>query len=385
MRIVHVTGYYVRGMAYQENLLPAGQAELGHDVAVITGTNDPDFGFNSATRFHARGQFEERSVTVVRLPHYVEFVNRGPVLRGIYRAIESHRPDILFIHDVGYSLLVGLLFKLRNPSVRLHFDCHSDDKNARQSWIGPYYHGLFKLLFWLFGARFEKVFAVAPETVRFINNVYGVPLADITLLPLPGDATLLTKRNDIRPSVRGRYGLSESHYVFIHTGKLPGDKRTEEVLSAFSRLKGDQFRLWIAGFVDKEFRNVFDGYLSSDDRIIFLGWMDAEELRKHFISSDLLVAPGSLSNTFIDAICCGLPVLLDDTLQGRYLTQWGNGITVSCASAIDLACELKRCVSEPMMSNMRLSAVAAAEHLDYREIARVSLSAQSFPANARVL
>ncbi len=374
MRIVHVTGYYVRGMAYQENLLPAGQAELGHDVTLITGTNEPDFGFNAERRVHEPGQFEDRSVTVLRLPHYVEFVNRGPILKGLYRTLKLLQPDVLFIHDVGYSLLVGLLFKILNPEVRLQFDCHSDYKNARQSLVGPAYHGFFKQIFRVFSARFEKIFAVAPETIRFIKEIYGVPSQHITLLPLPGDATLLAEADQIRPSVRRMHGFTNEDKVLVHTGKLPGDKLTAKVLDAFCSLRGDQYRLCIAGHVDADFKEVLDGYLSSDARIRFLGWLDADALRKLFLSSDLLVAPGSLSNTFIDAVCCGLPVLLDETSQGRFLTQWGNGITVSRGSAADFSSVLEQCTREPLLSRMRERAASAAHHLDYRAIARASLS-----------
>jgi len=374
MKIVHVTGYFVKGMAYQENLLPLGQAMLGHDVVVVTGIKDPDFGFNRDTRVHPSGRGMLDGVMVSRIPQWFDFGNRGPVLRGLYAELRSLNPDILFIHDVGPSLFVGLFYKWRRPQVRLHFDCHSDHKNARQSLLGPAYHGLFKRIFRVFGARFEKIFAVAPETVRFINEIYGVPSQRITLLPLPGDATLLAEAGQIRPSVRRMYGLADEDKVLVHTGKLPGDKLTAKVLDAFCSLKGDQFRLFIAGHVDADFRQVLDGYLSSDARVRFLGWLDADDLRKLFISSDLLVAPGSLSNTFIDAVCCGLPVLLDDTPQGRYLTQWGNGITVSRGSAADLSSELERCACDPLLSRMRAAAASAAYHLDYRAIARASLS-----------
>ncbi|MBM4229457.1 MAG: glycosyltransferase family 4 protein [Gammaproteobacteria bacterium] len=374
MKIAHVTGYFVEKMAYQENLLPLGQFLLGHEVIIITGIKDPDFGFNRDTRVHPVGRFASGGVIVSRIRQWFDLGNRGPVLRGLYAEIRLCRPDVLFIHDVGPSLVIGLIYKCLNPSVRLHFDCHSTYNNARQSWIGPAYHAVFKQIFRVFRAQFEKIFAVAPECIRFINEIYGVPLRDITLLPLPGDAALLAETDRIRPSVRRMYGLADEDKVLVHTGKLPGDKLTAKVLDAFCSLRGDQYRLCIAGHVDADFREVLDRYLSSDARIRFLGWLDADDLRKLFISSDLLVAPGSLSNTFIDAVCCGLPVLLDETPQGRFLTQWGNGITVSRSSVVDLSSELERCTCEPLWSRIRAGAASAAYHLDYRAIARASLA-----------
>ena len=46
------------------------------------------------------------------------------------------------------------------------------------------------------------------------------------------------------------------------------------------------------------------------------------------LGCDYLIQPGSLSNSFIDAICCGLPLILLNTPQGKSLTSSGNGILI---------------------------------------------------------
>jgi glycosyltransferase involved in cell wall biosynthesis len=373
VNIVHVTPYLAEEMAYQENLLPEGQALLGHDVTIITGVNQPDFGFNSDSRRRQAGSVAYGNCTLVRLDHYWEFTNRAPVLKSLYAEIAKRRPDILFIHDVGAALVVGVWYKRRNPEVVLHFDCHSDFKNARTSWLGPAYHGFFRMLFRSCGDMFDRVFAVAPETVEFLRQVYGVPEKRITLLPLPGDASRIRESQDIRARVRTELGFAERHRLLIHTGKLPGDKLTLTVLEMFRELRGQDYRLLVAGDISQSFRGTFDSFLAADDRISYLGWVSAERLRELFMASDLLLAPGSLSNTFIDAICSGLPVLLDDTPQGRFLTGWGNGTTHPRGTHLDLLAAVKGCMDDDSLDRMRERARKAADHLDYRNIAKLSL------------
>lgn len=373
MRIVHVTGYFAVNMAYQENLLPRGQFELGHEVYVLTGTNEPDFGFNRDTRVNPPGSFDCRGVTVCRLPHYLEIINKGPILRGLLRQIRLLRPDVLFIHDVGPSFFAGLWYKILNPHVHLQFDCHSTYANARNSKLGPLYHDIFKRLFQVFKRRFDRIFAVAPETVDFMCRYYGLHTDEITLLPLPGDPSLLPLADEIRTRVRAELAIPKDAQVLMHTGKLPGDKETVAVLQAFAKSEGAERRLLIAGSVDDDFMPIFKSCLQADQRVIYLGWTTADRLRELFFASDLLVQPGSLSNTFIDAICCGLPVLLDDTPQGRYLTSRKNGRVVQRGSVDLLAASMKECLEPDLLFLLKRNAHDASEFFGYVNNAKISM------------
>lgn len=373
MRIVHVTGYFVINMAYQENLLPVGQFELGHDVFILTGRNEPDFGFNRETRRHPKTHFNYRGVNVIRLDDYFEITNKGPILRGLLLQLYKLQPDILFIHDVGTSFLAGLLYKLLNPQVRLQVDCHSTPANARNSKIGPLYHGIFKILFQLFSSKFDRIFAISPETIDFMHRFYGLCESQITLLPLPGDPSLLFQREEIRARIRQELNIHDEMKIIIHTGKLPGDKETETVLKAFSITKDANIRLLIAGSIEDGFKPIFDKYLENDSRIVYVGWVNAGRLRELFLSSDLLVQPGSLSNTFIDAICCGLPILLDDTPQGRYLTSFGNGSVISRGDVIQLADAVKNCLLHSRHPTLKKNSELASDHFGYLHNAKITL------------
>ena len=76
MKIVHIQPYYQPGFGYQENCLPAEQARLGHEVAILTSTRyspvrdyDAKWGNVLGERKSARpGVSWDNGVKVVRLP-----------------------------------------------------------------------------------------------------------------------------------------------------------------------------------------------------------------------------------------------------------------------------------------------------------------------------
>lgn len=372
MRIVHITGYFVEEMSYQENLLPVGQHELGHEVIILTGINNPDFGFNSSNRTNKILQFIYKGVKVIRLNHYIELNNKGPILKDLYGYLKKLNPDVLFVHDIGTSLLTALLYKIWFPNVILQFDSHSTIHNSRTSFIGPLYHYFYKVLFQIFRNRFDSIFAVAPETVDFMNKYYGFDVKDIKLLPLPGDNQIIKRYHEIRFKIREELKISQDEIVIIHTGKLPGDKDTTRLLEAFVSLN-KKITLLISGYAEPGYMEVIQSFIDRDSRIRFMGWSNNERLRELFVASDLLVQPGSLSNTFNDAICCHLPVLLDKTPQGAYLTSFGNGKLVRRGDIGELANMIDICTNRAALDHMKNNSKNASEFLDYRNNAKMSL------------
>ena len=375
MKILHVTGYYIREMAYQENLLQRGQSELGHDVVVITGTHEPKFKFNDLDRINPPGEFLDAAVKILRLPIHFEMPsNRGPILKNLYKAIINESPDILFIHDIGPSFFVGLYYKLMNPNVILQFDCHSTEDNAANSIFGPFYHLFFGIVFKLSGRLLDNIFAVSPETVNFMEKRYFIDRKNIELLPLPGDASLMKRYHLTRKKMRQKYNFNNHEKIIVHTGKLPEDKLTKEVLNACLYLNkiGFDFKLIIIGTIDQNFADNNTEILSSS-WVEFLGWRSPAEIREVFIASDLLVQPGSLSNTFIDGICCGLPILLDDTPQGRFLTKFNNGCVINRKNTARLGKVLHSLLQHDNHNNLQINSIQIAQNFHYLQIAKQTL------------
>lgn len=375
MKIVHVNGYFMENAAYQENLLPVGQYELGHEVYLVTSRFEPIMKVNANSRTLPIGTTAYKGIHIIRIEEYFEIKNNGGViLKNLMPVFKKIRPDIIFFHDVSPMLIIGVIYKFFNPKVELHIDFHSDENNSRNSRLGPLLHWIFRVFFFFFGGLFKKFFCVAPETLDFVHKYYKIPKDKLSFLPLPGDASLLKKYTQIRTKVREELNLNVEHKIIVHTGKMPKHRETLLVLNAFKSIKEPNLRLLIAGSIDDEFSQIFNEFCSSDSRIINLGWLKADELRQIFIASDVLLQPGGLSNSFIDAICCGLPLILNNTPQGQNLTSFKNGVLLNEKTVKELVAKLEIILSDTQLQTFRACSFVAANYYDYRNNAKISLS-----------
>jgi len=326
MKIAHVSGYFMESASYQENLLTRGQSELGHEVHYLTSKYEPEFKINKSTWKKELGTSKFYDVIINRLPDYFEIKNKMVFLKNLIPIFKEIKPDIIFFHDVQFNIFYGLYYKWLYPDTKIHIDIHSDWTNARHSFLGPAYHFFWRLFFKIFLKKFEKIFCIAPECITFAEEHYKINQKDLVHLPLPGNANKLSEKKYISAKTRESLGFTKSNKVIIHTGKMPEDKETEKLLEAFAKIKNPNFRLIIAGSIEDHFMPVMEHYLSNDSRIKYVGWVNQKELKEYFLCSDILVQPGTRSNSQIDAICSGLPVILSRSPQSEALTSFGNGI-----------------------------------------------------------
>jgi glycosyltransferase involved in cell wall biosynthesis len=374
MKILHLNGYFMENAAYQENLLPVGQAELGHDVYLLTGRYEPVMKVNIETRKHPVGSTRYKGVEIIRVEDYFERKNSGGVvLKNVLPVFKRIKPDIIFFHDISPNLLHGLLYKIMNPKVKFHIDFHSDSNNSRNSLIGPFYHWVFRVFFFFFGGLFERFFCIAPETTDFVKKYYKIPEHKLTFLPLPGDASMLKDYDKIREEVRSGLNLTDQHKIIVHTGKMPQDKETLLVLKAFTAIDLPDLRLIVAGSIDDHFIDTFNEFCSKDKRIINLGWLKPDEIRRVFCASDVLLQPGSLSNTFIDAICCGLPLVLNLTPQGKNLTSFKNGELINEKTIEQVQSTLLKVLDPQNLKTYKEHSREAANYYHYKHNAEISL------------
>jgi 1,2-diacylglycerol 3-alpha-glucosyltransferase len=374
MKIVHVLSYFKPDAAYQENLLTRGQFEIGNEVTIITSNKEPLFTSNVNDRNHSLGESNYHGVKVVRIKPLFEITNRFIIFRSLYKEIKKENPDLIFFHDHDPNIIICCIYKIFNKSTRLVTDVHSDHSNSMNSKIGPFYHKVYLRNLIRFTKRIcDKVFCVSPEALRFANEVYKIDVSKLEILPLPGDSNLNKDYDQLRVEKRNELGANIDTKVLVHTGKLPEDKKTKEVLHAFSEIEDPNIRLLIAGSISDGFRQEFDTYVNNDLRITYLGWLKPIELREIFIASDLLVQPGSLSNTFIDAICSKLPLLLNDTPQGRYITTNNNGFLIKKVSVASIKDAIEYIVNSNKLKELKLSSDTKNSMFEYKNVAKKSL------------
>ena len=325
MKVIHINGYFMNEMMYQENYFMQALPLVGIKSYMISGKNDFRLPHNKNNFTHSKKVERYHNSIIIRVNHIFELVNKLVFFIPLINIFRRINPEFIFFHGVSPNIIYGLIYKIINPKVSLQIDFHTGYANSGKSKFSKIFHFFNRLLLKISSSSFDRYFCVAPEFKEFAHREYKIPLDDLEILPLPGiyyeDEQYEVKRNRFRE----RYNVSSS-LIFIHAGKMPQDKETRIVLEAFHNIKNKNIKLFLCGSAHEEFEEEIQKYLDKDERIKYLGWMSYEDLSDAFCGGDILLQPGSLSQVFIDAICCRNFIILDNTPQGIFLTNHGNGL-----------------------------------------------------------
>lgn len=373
MKIVHVTSYFKENMAYHENYLTVGHKELGNEVSLITSNVEYEFNVNKENRVHEYGVSDYKGVTIHRIHYYFEIKNHFVWFRGLKKKLELIQPDIIFYYDQDPCLFTCIRY-VKKHGGKLCILGHSSYENSMHSLFGrPYQKVLWRTIDFFVQKYFDAFICNSPESVTFTREIFRIDDEKLHLVSLPGDTSLTKNYEQLRKTVRNELGIGDDEIAFFHTGKLPEEKKTKEVLTAFTECRDDRFKLFVVGDVVVSFKPILDKYCIRDGRIKYLGWKQAEELKRLFIGGDILLQPGSLSNTFIEAICCRLPVVLLDTPQGRFLTKFGNGYLLKDNAVETIRKGILHVIQEDVINEMKKNSIFASSNFHYKEIARQTL------------
>jgi len=121
------------------------------------------------------------------------------------------------------------------------------------------------------------------------------------------------------PRTRAKYGIPEDAKVLVTAGVLNQGKNIEVLINSLPRIEMKNLHLLIVGDSSKEadfhYRDSLQGLakkLGVDKQVIFIGWVEKEELSKIYLASDLFLLPSlneGMPNAMLEALGFDLPCL----------------------------------------------------------------------------
>jgi len=124
------------------------------------------------------------------------------------------------------------------------------------------------------------------------------------------------------PRTRGKYGIPEDAKVLVTAGVLNQGKNIEVLINSLTRIEMKNLHLLVVGdgsteadFQYRDFLKARAKELKVEERVIFTGWVEKEELWKIYLASDLFVMPSineGMPNVLLEALGCGIPCLGSD-------------------------------------------------------------------------
>jgi glycosyltransferase involved in cell wall biosynthesis len=311
-------------MGYQENILPAEQKKLGHDVCIITSDRTPNYhGFENNVgriireRVLGEGVYKEHGVTIYRLPTVMDVQNGGQVVvKGLYKLLKELKPDVVQAHGAFCPITLQAVLYSKRINYRVFIDDHSNVDNFHlNSLIKKAYIQLVKSFYCFYGDRVKMFFPVTYATTDLLKRVLHIPDNRLELLPLGANTDRFKKSLEMRCVGRNELGIDGNEKLFVTAGKLDEQKDIEYLIKAIKYVvtKNSLIKLLIIGSGTQDYMSNLKSLVNRfglTEKIIFMDFVPNKELPKYYNAGDIGVWPGTNSITAIEAAATSLPLIL---------------------------------------------------------------------------
>lgn len=352
MKIAIILDWYSEKTGYSFNFLPQALARLGHEVHIIT--SDGQVYFNASIYKDTLEPFLGPGIVqcgvkavdgciVHRLPH-IEW--RGRIrIQGLLKELRLLRPQIVqageSISLVTYeAALIKILL-----GYKLFVECHvhasvfppplqRTRKKEKFFWLCyPYTIGRFV------SVMSEKCYPISSDAADIAVKFLGFQKHKVSIRSLGVDTTLFKPVSDeaskeARMRLRKQFGFSASDVVCVYTGRFNSAKDPLCLARAIGNLvkSGKNFRgLFIGNGSEADIKSIQDC-----NGCVVHPFVSVQELPQFYWASDIGVWPKQESTSQLDAIACGLPIILSNRVK-IYERVEGNGLLYEEGNADDLA------------------------------------------------
>jgi glycosyltransferase involved in cell wall biosynthesis len=182
-----------------------------------------------------------------------------------------------------------------------------------------------------------------------------------------------------REIVRKRFGIDKNDVVFIYAGKIIPEKGVHLLIKAALKILHHEtnLRFIFIGGSDPCYLEMLKKRVNETtkhDRFFFVDAVPNQELRQYYSAADVGVWPLQCSLTMLEAMACGLPVIISDKSGSTERIAFDNGILYREADCSDLSKKLILFLDKELRNRMSKSAVAYAQTLSWSYISERFLS-----------
>jgi len=395
MKVVFISSWFSENTGYSENFFPKAFAKLGHEVHVVSSNvqiyyNSPNYreiyepfiGPNIV----ATGIKELDGYKLHRLPYYESGKKLG--IGNLREYLVKLNPDVIQTFNIDELATYDAAVVSRDNGFNLFTGCHLHAsvlrKNNRITLREKVERITNKFRYSLRLINRETIvcYPISSDAADIAVSYYGVPESKIKIQPLGVDTDLFkpcidkeleTKRNQLR----SKLGFTESDIVCIYTGRFTREKNPQCLAKAIDYLNEQ----------DKPYKGLFVGrgtkedvqYIQSMSGCTVYPFVTVQELPYFYRAADVGVWPREESTSQIDAVACGLPIIVSNRVQVTERVE-SNGLVYEESDYRDLANKLLELESSETRKKMGVygakkietkfswNSIAKARLVDYEEI-----------------
>ena len=382
MKIAIISDWYSENMGYAENFLPKALGRLGHEVHLLTSNfqvyaNSPSYEQTYRSKLGdrqvAEGIWNKEFFTLHRLRGRISPL--GVHVDGLAFLLRQLKPDIVYCFEIN-SPATGVAARHRKGigyrlfcESRLHgsvFPPPSDILSRMKLWLKNSLVGVAAVI-----DNVELFYPIAPDVQRIITRYFGVPKDKCSLSSLAVETDIFSPKRDAAKvnAFRSRLGLSEGDLVCVYTGRFTPEKGPlvlAKAVDLLHRQGNEEIRGLFVGDGEEAYRN----QISECSGCIIHPFVKPAELANIFHSADIGVWPLQESTSQLDAMACGLPIIVNDTVEdGMRLGECS--LTYKKDDPEDLASRILELRDRDRRAAMgRIAAARIADHGSWDALAR---------------
>jgi len=327
MKIAIIADWYSDDMGYAENYLPMALGRLGHEVHLLTSNfqvyaNSPKYDQIYRSKLGERqvseGVWKKQFFTLHRLRGWISPV--GVHVVGLDSVLRRLRPDIVYCFEIN-SPSTGVAARHRR-TIGYGLFCES---RLHASVFPPPSRILSRIKLWLKNSlvgvadvidNVERFYPIAPDVQRIITQHFGVPSEKCSLSSLAVETDIFSPRRDAAriAAFRSKLGLSEGDLLCVYTGRLTPGKGPlvlGKAVDLLQRRGSKEVRGLFVGEGEESYRK----QISECSGCMIHPFVKPAELADIFRSADVGVWPLQESTSQLDAMACGLPIIVNDTVN----------------------------------------------------------------------
>ena len=356
MKIVILTSYFQPKLGYLEVFLAQEFQKMGHDVFVVTSNYYFPFPDYKSTVFKVLGKrkrqtgiFTERGIKIYRLPFLYQSRNGAvTLLRGIRKTLSKIKPDAVFVYGVFSPLAVQAAQCKKILKFKIFYSNHASEFNTklRSTFSKRIYMHMFKKVFIPhIRQKADGFIAVGESEGYLLSSEYEINIQKIKIIR-PG-ANIPKHYFQKRKGVREKLDITKEEKLIIYAGKITENKDINILLRAYKLVntKVNNAKLLILGGGESVFLNKIKTIVDNElgEKVLFHPPVQNRYLQDYYCAADLGVWPGDLSLTIIEAMACGLPIVLPEHLAKgkgqttKHLVKYKNGLQFKRGNISELA------------------------------------------------
>lgn len=308
-------------MGYAEFYLARKQIENGHDVLVIT-SNHAILGREKLMP----GLAKEAGIDVFR-------VKSACVLRGnacgfspfeLMKVVYDFAPNVIHCHGLLSPFCqIVLMEKRRGYKV-------VGDMITGISPIASRVLPSLRKFISVSMAKVDAFFVCNKAVERFLVSDLKISTVRVYSIPLGADITSFKPDVDQKEKTRAQLGITNDGIAAIYTGKFLPEKRVTDLLISTNDVikQYPNFKLILVGdgpsFYHEQMRSLISQF-KLQNNVSILKTVHRTKLPSLYNAADFAIWPGTFSISIIEAMACGLPVIIARSKWTAHYLDYNNG------------------------------------------------------------